>query len=901
MKNIIPSILFFSLLYLSTGLNKYSLSNIKYLDPNTKTHLEGDLTFKNPSSFDPTEYSSSRLRNPQNIKLITDLHLSLSLEFDDILHIKITDQNNIRWEPRDILNRNYIHDLNNYSPKKSLEDIGLTLYNESFGFDLINQQTGNIFYKFSNNTFLFSDTLIIFESFLSSDNIYGFGERSHEFKLNDGIYTIWPNDTGGIKYDHGRGGRNGYGHQPIGLHKANEKNLYLGFAFINTNMQDVEIQKINLDRTSLKHLTIGGIIDYYIIIGNSPDNVLKRIHYLIGIPALPPYWSLGWHHSRYGYKNEKEFENVHKNYISNGIPIDTMWIDIDSLDNFKIFTLNKTDFPNLPSIIDSFHQQGTKFVPIVDLGISAEGENTFVYLGNQLDAFIKSNYTKKNLVSNVWPGKTLFPDFFNPNTSLLWNHALVNYEKLVHFDGIWLDMNEPAMINPDKCIGEVADECLPKDNYYYYKELPYLPGYLEKEHIDLGTSSLNENALFYGENERIYTAYNAKPMISYIQSQVTYDYLFLSHKRPFILTRGNSIGIGKYAFHWLGDNFSNLSSMKYGISTIFTFNIFGIPMTGDDICGFFDNTNDNLCARWHNLGAFYPFSRNHNFIYSKGQEPYNLGKNTLNAAKNAIRLRYSILRYMYSELFQISLNEKGSFFKPVLFEYPEDPESYNDIDSRIMVGSSFILFPVLSLETQSFKVTFPDDNWNQFPSGKPFLTKGEGKNKEVLLEGDYQSIHLFMRGGYIVPYQETNPLYIQNTEILRNKPTEIIINPDPEGNAHGNIFYDNDDPDTIQRRKFFRGNLNFSNGVLTMKWNKNKMKRDNYLYKDNIVSKITLLRYSMIKESFNLKSEAVVNVNNENKKILIQIDKENDKAYIEITKNLGKIEFEKINKVSFTQ
>jgi alpha-glucosidase (family GH31 glycosyl hydrolase) len=51
-------------------------------------------------------------------------------------------------------------------------------------------------------------------------------------------------------------------------------------------------------------------------------------------------------------------------------------------------------------------------------------------------------------------------------------------------------------------------------------------------------------------------------------------------------------------------------------------NIAGIPLSGVDICGFMDSTNPELCARWHILGAFYPFSRNHNNIFGTDQEPY---------------------------------------------------------------------------------------------------------------------------------------------------------------------------------------------------------------------------------------------------------------------------------------
>ena len=58
-------------------------------------------------------------------------------------------------------------------------------------------------------------------------------------------------------------------------------------------------------------------------------------------------------------------------------------------------------------------------------------------------------------------------------------------------------------------------------------------------------------------------------------------------KRPFILSRGNTIGNGKYSFHWFGENESTNSNLNYSISSIFTYNIFGIPFTGAYICGYY--------------------------------------------------------------------------------------------------------------------------------------------------------------------------------------------------------------------------------------------------------------------------------------------------------------------------
>ena len=90
--------------------------------------------------------------------------------------------------------------------------------------------------------------------------------------------------------------QNLYEHQPIGLHKTEYKDFWLWFVFLNTNIQDIQIRNKVKDNVVLANKTIGGIVDYYIIADNSPENVLRDIHFLIGKPILPPFWLLSYHH-----------------------------------------------------------------------------------------------------------------------------------------------------------------------------------------------------------------------------------------------------------------------------------------------------------------------------------------------------------------------------------------------------------------------------------------------------------------------------------------------------------------------------------------------------------------------------------------------------------------------------
>jgi len=912
---------------------------------------ESFILFQNESKKDINSFSSPQLRNPKNIKLIEKLEISLELEYDKFVHLKIKDANNKRWEipENDVLSKEYLADkiensitLNKYNKEANSQHFFLEIvekknceedfdeirrdtpfykeYNntEEFCFRLMNNDNMQFFYFNTSQNFLFSDTFINFESKLTSEDIFGFGERTHEFKLNEGIYTIWTQDIGTI-YDDGKGGRNLYSHMPIGLHKTKYKNLWVGIVFLNTNDQDVQIiydhdeKNSNNSEVSLVHKTIGGIIDYYIIVDSTPELVVRNIQFLLGIPPLPPYWSLGNHQCRYGYQSFEEFQKVYENYKKYKIPIDAMWIDIEAMDNYEIFTLNK-QYEKLSTFVSNeIHKDGGNFVPIIDIGLSYMNENNkYVKLGNSLDIFIKSNYTKKPLITKVWPEKTVFPDFFNPNVSKFWNEGLNDYYKLVNYDGIWLDMNEPTnLLEKSKCAGEIAtdEECTKDKNKYNIEDLPYIPGYREKIKENLSNKSISENALVYGN----LTVYDVKPLISFYESKYTYEYLELDLKiRPFILSRSTTLGAGKYAFHWLGDNRSTYNDLKYSISGLFNFNIFGIPFSGADICGFGGNSNKDLCIRWYNLGIFYPFMRNHNSIKRNDQFPWSFEENNkkekynaVNIIKKNINVRYSLLRYLYSQLFLISLNEKSSLFKPVMFEFPNDETSYKDIESKVMFGEAFLICTFYNISEEEKIFEFPDSNFNEYLSGKSIMNKGQ-ENNTIKLSGNLDLLHVFMRGGYIIPYQNTFDKYILNSQKLREEKINLIININYIKQSKGIIFFDNDEVNTIENRKYYRVDLFFISKRLTIKTNKNKLK--NYKYNDHILGKIELWRVSEIfemdkEENKDKKFSINIDYNNEleEKESSIEgiYDKENNKVIFEISQKNKNISLFDIDEILF--
>ena len=387
-------------------LNFYFIESIEY--SNDKTSLIANVTFDSKKKFKIAHYSISPLQN-KNIKIIKKLQLQVNISCDGIFHYKIIDREKQRFEAN-LTDEDYIKYIKTCDKTKyNLDNFGFEINKVGQRFEFKLKYNNEIYLYFNKNNFFYSDNLIVFDQELTNDLIFGFGERVLDFKLGLGKYTIWPNDTTFTYTDERTGGYNLMGHQPIGLHRT-EKGLYVGLVFLNTNAQDVVIQKPNIlsyltfsKKVSLEHRTIGGIIDYYITVGKTADEAISKIHKIIGRPAIPPFWGLGWHQCRWGYHSSNNLKEVKKYYDRYELPLESLWTDIDMMKGAANFQLSYP-FKDMPKIIEDFHKDGKHFVTLVDLALPNQKSDKYFNLGSKLQAFIISNYTKKPLLTYVSRG-----------------------------------------------------------------------------------------------------------------------------------------------------------------------------------------------------------------------------------------------------------------------------------------------------------------------------------------------------------------------------------------------------------------------------------------------------------------------------------------------------------------
>ena len=182
----------------------------------------------------------------------------------------------------------------------------------------------------------------------------GLGERSSDSLFyKDGIYSMWAYDEPTKQDDGMLPGKNGYGVHPFFMFQHSSEK-WVGVFSKHASAQDWIINNYPTDgKTVLKQISTGGISDFYVIINsNTPDSVVGYYQRIVGKPVLMPQWALGWHQCKFCLHTVSEYQSVIDNYKKYNIPLDAQWGDIDYMENYKNFKVDKANFGDLKKHVD---------------------------------------------------------------------------------------------------------------------------------------------------------------------------------------------------------------------------------------------------------------------------------------------------------------------------------------------------------------------------------------------------------------------------------------------------------------------------------------------------------------------------------------------------------------------
>ena len=537
--------------------------------------------------------------------------------------------------------------------------------------------------------------------------VYGLGDKTGFLNKRHYAYENWNSDDPSPHCDNFQSL-----YKSINFFMVYSENGCLGILTDNSYRTRFDFGKEQEDYYFWSHA--GGALDYYMIPGKNPKEVLKRYLALTGKSSLQQKWVYGFHQSRWSYFTEREVLDTVNTMRKNKLPLDAIHMDIDYMEGFRVFTFDHNRFPNPKGLTEKLAAQNVKPVTIIDPGVKIDS-GYFVY-----DEGIEQGHFAKNpdgtvYEGEVWPGPAVFPDFTQEKTRRWWGDKLKTMTD-VGIRGIWNDMNEPANFT-----GQLPDD------------------------VRFSTGSHDEIHNVYG----------------HLMAEATYDGLRKAdNRRPFVLTRACCAGSQRFCSGWTGDNHSLWAHMQLSLTQMMNLGLSGMYMVGSDVGGFGSDTTPELLIRWFQLGAISPFFRDHYAKGTRNQEPYAFDRATMDACREALNLRYHLLPYLYD-----LAHEDMPILRPLVLEFPEDPMC-RELTDQCMLGDRLLAAPVMTPGVAARAVYLPKGVWFDYYTGKRY-----SGGRYVLAEAPLDRMPLFARGGAVIPVSVGKP---QSVEDIREVVLEVF-------------------------------------------------------------------------------------------------------------------------------
>ena len=487
--------------------------------------------------------------------------------------------------------------------------------------------------------------------------------------------------------------------------------------------------------------------DLYLLSGGNENAICKEFRTLIGRSYIPPRWAFGLAQSRWGYKTEEDVREVARQYKEHDLPLDMICMDIEYMQDYADFTVNKERFPDLTKLSADLKAQGIRLVPIIDAGVRVDPNDSTCTEGLEKGYFCKKA-DGTPFVAAVWPGKAYFADFLRPEVREWFGHK---YKALTDcgIEGFWNDMNEPSLFYSPERLRAFLDDMAAlreKDNIEQEEFFPRVVG---------GAMGLMNSpadyASFYHEadgrkvrHDQVHNLYGGS--MTRAAGEAFAD--LRPGQRTLLYSRSSFIGSHRYGGIWLGDNNSSWAQLLANIQMMPSVQMCGFLYSGADLCGFSCDTTPDLALRWLEFGLLTPLMRNHSAVGTRMQEYYRFPE-VLPAVRNMIRLRYALLPYLYSEFMKAAL-ENTSYFRPLAFDYPDDPDA-REVEDQLLLGEGLMAAPVYVQNAHGRHVYLPE------PMKLLRLRTVDDYDEEILPAGHHyircalDEMLLFIRPGHIIP------------------------------------------------------------------------------------------------------------------------------------------------------
>lgn len=598
----------------------------------------------------------------------------------------------------------------------------------------------------------FNNKFVVTRNCDSRDMFFGLGEKAGSFNRSGRDYVLWNSDILGptqiqevtsLPKDSPDRDAKGTTFDPYyisipffyRLPVDPEQNQLSGYFIDNGYKAYFDFT----DQPRYRFMFNGGQYTEYVFAGPSMKQILRGYTSLTGRMQAPPVWSLGYHQCRWFAYDQKSLAKLAEAFRREEIPCDVLWLDIDYMDGYRVFTWDKKRYPDISGMLDKLEKQSYRAITIIDPGVKYERGYQVFDEGVKKDLFCR---TKNGGIfkGKVWPGPTAFPNFAKKATRAWWGRLNAEHVKS-GLAGIWNDMNEPITF-----VGDVDDMLFSEGGKY-------------------------------SPHEEYHNQYAMMMAMGTVEGLLK----AMPDRRTFVLSRAGFSGIQRYAANWMGDNCSRWSHLAMSIPMAAGLGISGQPFVGADAGGFADPSNGELLVRWIQHAALTPFCRNHN-MSPKDQYPWSFGKAVKNLYREAINMRYMLLPYIYTAFMQAS--ETGDpIQRPLVYDFQDDATVLS-LEDQYLFGEALLVAPVCAAGQTSRNVYLPEGTWynwhtDECVEGGQFITA----------EAPLDRIPLFARGGRIIPMLQDVP---QSTMAFQPQAIELHVFVPAEDGIFESVLHEDD-------------------------------------------------------------------------------------------------------------
>ena len=601
--------------------------------------------------------------------------------------------------------------------------------------------------------------------------IFGLGESVRGMNKRGYLYESWCSDV--PRQDEGT--KSMYGAHNFIIIKENASHETFGIFFDTASRVTFDFGYTDYSEISVSCQDTGVVL--YVITADknrgkesSLNNITRQFRKIIGMSYIPPLWGFGYQQSRWGYRTEEDVRKIVNKHKELNLPLEAVCLDIDYMEDYKDFSVDKKKFPDLKAFSTELKNNGVRLIPIIDAGVKLLDGYEVYDEGKANNYFCKKEDGKTDYVAGVWPGRSCFPDFLRADVRAWFGSKYKNLTDL-GIEGFWNDMNEPAMFYSDESLAAAFEKLetfkgknLDIDTFFQFADVSGSTfNRLEDYQRFYNRAETLEGEQEIHRHDTVHNLFGGKMTQAAGEGVKT----LMPEKRCLLYSRASCIGSHRYGGIWTGDNNARWNHMEQEIKMLPGLNMCGYLYSGADIGGFAEQTTEDLMLRWMALGIFTPLMRNHAAWDTREKELYCFSNEATDSFRSILKLRYALLPYIYSEFVKAAVKSE-MFIRPIGFDF-EDDERALEVQDQLFVGEGIMLAPVYKQNENGRMVYFPEPMIQViWKNGKTECNKIRAGDSYIKMPLD--SVVFFVRKGKAVPLFEP----AMNTKCMKTDKYELL-------------------------------------------------------------------------------------------------------------------------------